>query len=46
MEVQDATEEERCTRCNAKRVIQYLPEMILESGPKSVSKNYPAILDN
>lgn len=46
MGVQDAAEEERCTRCNAKRVIQYLPEMILKSDLKPVPKYCPAILDN
>ena len=31
-------EEERCTRCHAKRVIQYPPGMILDSDPKPLPK--------
>lgn len=35
-------EYERCTKCNAKRVLQYPPGMILESEPKPVPKYCPA----
>lgn len=31
-------ETEHCTKCNAKRVIQYPPGMILESDPKPLPK--------
>ena len=31
-------EYERCRKCNAKRVVQYPPGMILESDPKPVPK--------
>ncbi len=37
-------ETEHCTNCNAKRVMQYLPGMILDSDPKPVPKFCPVLL--
>lgn len=39
-------EYERCTKCNAKRVLQYPPGMILDSEPKPVPRYCPVILDS
>lgn len=36
---------ERCEECNAKRVVQYPPGMILESDPKLVPRYCPKTSD-
>jgi len=39
-------EYERCRKCNAKRVVQYPPGMILKSEPKPVPKYCSVISSN